>query len=923
MSPKQASKKAIPLQASTVQLQIRDILNDDLLGSKMGEAIIRALKLQLQLHEQQDAVYRELLNQRDEDIVLPILKGTSVDKAQKAGTSAAGKASQTLFAQTAIQIATDLGRGSDGEAQQVIKNVPLVGTKAFRDAVFQVIRLPYPVINRALQFASNAASSGSPSEGGNAHQHSEQIDQWIIRNEKYMRARLILDAPETGKDVDQPVDENLAKLGIDRSSSHWQHFMVGLKRDATHVFGPSNESDGTITISRPSKADLPGLLILDHHRKEQIKINNLSAYERRFESMTRGILKGLDWNNVMVAGGLPLAVLTSVTDEQADECHGSDIDMYLYGLEPEQATAKLQEIEKVFSANLPIHEKTGEKMKYAVLRNAKTVTFVPEVYPNRRLQVILKLCPNPLAVLLNFDLDQVGVAYDGTEVWMLPRAARAIMTSYTVFTMDLIHGSYLSQRQATQDVRVYKYAQRGYGLRFLPSYLESLPRPTGEMRSKVEPPVKKAKLGSSIKDPHPDDLLHLTLLEERERVGWWLAQQRDEQWGPDTEPISMAKLYAGPADTSEVAAGRSGLCGFRQFVRHVALWEYSQMGYFPLDLKGKDFGPADYEDNPLSYQEGPEFSWDPSFTLEHLRVEVDEANQSDFDRLRKNLVCFGIIAPQKGSLSYKVYQTSKAYDKVRHLGPRHTLQKTIMASTLEEAFSQPLVAFVHLPRNFRAYIEPKLSNTTSHFADITRPGAPTHKPVRYDWIATYTQAKIRTDAEFVMSYWIRDGTEDGQMAPDWQLVDREADEIHEIVHAFRRGHRYLGESAAVRNAQVCKEVSRRLVRLTERIESKSFKAWAKERVEMNNAGGKEWGMLTLDGSMVLNRFKLSKKETRWYSYGDDDGNDDGSFNIEPKTAKEWLTHLKHPNVPGWIRWYRCRLPPAHLLDEIRSLAGKH
>ncbi|KAK0559882.1 hypothetical protein OC861_006491, partial [Tilletia horrida] len=165
MDPEEVRLDEVPVLASTAHPQVRDVLKDDgLAGSKMGEAMIRALELQLELHEQQDNVYRELINERDEDIVLPILKDASSEATDShLDKTSAGQGSQTLFAQAAIRIATELGQATDEEAQAVIKKVPLVGTAAFRSAIFQAIRLPYPVVNRALHFASKAASLSAPS----------------------------------------------------------------------------------------------------------------------------------------------------------------------------------------------------------------------------------------------------------------------------------------------------------------------------------------------------------------------------------------------------------------------------------------------------------------------------------------------------------------------------------------------------------------------------------------------------------------------------------------------------------------------------------------------------------------------------------------------------------------------------------------
>ena len=77
-------------------------------------------------------------------------------------------------------------------------------------------------------------------------------------------------------------------------------------------------------------------------------------------------------------------------------------------------------------------------------------------------------------MLLNFDLDACAIGFDGSHVFMLPRCARAIETGYSVFTMDLVWGHHLGDRRASQDSRIFKYADRGFGIRLLPSYARSI-----------------------------------------------------------------------------------------------------------------------------------------------------------------------------------------------------------------------------------------------------------------------------------------------------------------------------------------------------------------------------------------------------------------------------------------------------------------
>ena len=59
------------------------------------------------------------------------------------------------------------------------------------------------------------------------------------------------------------------------------------------------------------------------------------------------------------------------------------------------------------------------------MKTEHAVTFV-QGYPKRHIQVVLRLYSSPAEVLLGFDLDASCVGYDGSDVWLLPRAIRAI-----------------------------------------------------------------------------------------------------------------------------------------------------------------------------------------------------------------------------------------------------------------------------------------------------------------------------------------------------------------------------------------------------------------------------------------------------------------------------------------------------------------
>ena len=194
-----------------------------------------------------------------------------------------------------------------------------------------------------------------------------------------------------------------------------------------------------------------------------------TSFSQTFDRVTNGILRGLDWSNLLVAGGMALTTLlhTDAIMDNEKSVREPDIAIFVYGLGPEDANRKAEEIHDIWAANLPA---STERL---VVKNAKTITLIPS-YPHRRIQIMLKLSNSPTDILLNFDLDPCALGYDGSSVFMLPRCARAIETGYSTFTMDLIFGHHLSGRRASTDRRLFKYAGRGFGLRLLPSYARYL-----------------------------------------------------------------------------------------------------------------------------------------------------------------------------------------------------------------------------------------------------------------------------------------------------------------------------------------------------------------------------------------------------------------------------------------------------------------
>ncbi|KAJ6493330.1 hypothetical protein C8R45DRAFT_989477 [Mycena sanguinolenta] len=393
------------------------------------------------------------------------------------------------------------------------------------------------------------------------------IDEWILSHEKSLGDKECL-----GKE--------------------WQRGLIPLK-DCDSVFPSSVKKSKARTITR--RPDFPGYNILDATRSLTVDIQpSVAAFRRTFDRMSDGLLKNLNWNNIIVAGGIVLGVLLSVGGAAAEEWAASDIDIYIYGLTPEQANKKISELFATFKVNLP------KGSPVLIVRNSKTITFFSK-YPLRRIQIVLKLVKSPRAVLLNFDLDISAMCWDGSEFWMLPRAARALETGYNVFTMNMIQGHYLSERRATQEQRVFKYADRGYGVRILPSYISSLEG-------------SKSKLAAISRN---EILFGVDMHKIAAASRKWTMTVVDES-SFDERPTVMSHFdLENDGQVSSEPQGRSCLSGFSLFMRHAALWEIAQTGEVKYEF---------HSAQPI-HLESKVYTWSESFNIPDFERQIQYFNQ--------------------------------------------------------------------------------------------------------------------------------------------------------------------------------------------------------------------------------------------------------------------------------------------------------
>lgn len=123
----------------------------------------------------------------------------------------------------------------------------------------------------------------------------------------------------------------------------------------------------------------------------------------------------------------------------------SDVDLFIYGLSEEEAHKKMNHIYSAICDAIPAEA--------ICFRSTAAVTIISQ-YPNRHIQIVLRLYKGPAEVLTGFDVDSCAVGFDGQRVYAMPRTHNALVTRRNVIDLD--------RRSPSYEMRLSKYGERGY-----------------------------------------------------------------------------------------------------------------------------------------------------------------------------------------------------------------------------------------------------------------------------------------------------------------------------------------------------------------------------------------------------------------------------------------------------------------------------
>ncbi|KAG8810839.1 hypothetical protein FRC17_002740 [Serendipita sp. 399] len=818
----------LPWVAEAAPSAIRELIGSQNWKGKTGELAIETVKLQLQVYEQ------------------------NLEAASRT-TSNSKKPVPSLVEVAARKLAESLE--DDPEGVDVVMNI---SNPSIAQAFCSLHNIPYSVFcNVRTHLGSmepNRKRVHKEGDKGSTASTEFDIDTWILQNEDWLRARRIRDP-----------------------NAAWTTGLIAFDH-FRNVFGFSlQDQENYFKLTRQ---EVDGFKFLDAYRQPHIYVqSNLDRFRQTFDQMTNGQLKGLEWSNLFVAGGLVLGALLCVDAEDAvnkpKQWESSDIDIYIYGLTPIQANAKIHHLYDVFKSNIPT------SAPVLVVRNSKTISFISN-YPTRRFQIILKICQSPAEVLLNFDLDICAVGYDGAQIYMLPRAARALETGYNVFTMDMVQGHYLGTRRASQEQRVFKYAGKGYGIRILPSYLDALKTVDGKML----PPRDYGPHG-----PH-----HLDINKQAEKArdyfdrvfrtylswtddGEQLKRVYVDSWRPVFSgsskdirtqeqkdkriPIFTHALFDTVGQSSTEPLRRSCLTGFELLYRHVGLFEAEAAG--KCVIEPNVWASTTYEDVYFSstYSDLPNYVWDETFQISDFTKRLDEFNEAQSGDLERD---------------WELSGGDEAAD-----AKEPTVRRIVHGATVEEVFKTDLIMMIWMPENFVSFARETVMSVAKD-RDI---------PFQGDFISEFWRPSKPTKGEALILYEVKIDT-----LIMWQQVDRRLDEIFELLWSFMLSNHWMQLERGGRYKLLRQQISRRALRSKTENEFLDFALWVAR--DPGPISGENYG--AMGQGFWWEAFRDSEEESEeehdgyddyYDEYDDDDDTDYYTRGLEATAALMSIGLLTH------------------------------
>lgn len=219
---------------------------------------------------------------------------------------------------------------------------------------------------------------------------------------------------------------------------------------------------------------LPTLVTHDSEfSKRELQTTSTASFSKKFYEKYPH-LRELDWSNVLVAGGCVGSII--------DGSRADDVDIFIYGLNREEATQKIIDIDaticyhfqkKIYDDEVKRAEKYPDRCKdpgpleeymkdfprdeldLNYIRTSKFIN-IKRSYDGTNFQIIFRLYQTKSEILHGFDIGSSTVGFDGTNVWLTGLSRFSYEYGYNIIDT--------TRRSTSYEHRLRKYANRGFGI---------------------------------------------------------------------------------------------------------------------------------------------------------------------------------------------------------------------------------------------------------------------------------------------------------------------------------------------------------------------------------------------------------------------------------------------------------------------------
>ncbi len=183
------------------------------------------------------------------------------------------------------------------------------------------------------------------------------------------------------------------------------------------------------------------IVLTGSNQKETIQDEN---FNMEFSRKTFDLLTYVNWDNVVIAGGSLVNIITKSTEKI------SDVDMFVYGLDVKNAKKKIDHIiNSIKQKSLDMGFETRVYMNKHVIN-----LYIFDKKKLLQVQIILRLYDTLAQVLVGFDVDCCCIGYNGKNLITTTRGLNAL--KYRVNVANL------KRRSPSYENRLIKYSFRGF-----------------------------------------------------------------------------------------------------------------------------------------------------------------------------------------------------------------------------------------------------------------------------------------------------------------------------------------------------------------------------------------------------------------------------------------------------------------------------